>query len=454
MNTRIRRFLCVFLCAVSAAAAAFAETYDVCVVGGGAAGIAAALQAGRAGARTLLVERGFQVGGNMTTGGVNWPGLFHAWGRQVIDGCGWELVTNSVALAGGTLPDFSVDTGAAHWNHQVRINIPLFVALAEEKLVAAGVEIRYHTAPAKAERTDGAWILTLDACGERTDVRAKVLVDATGNGTLAALCGGRRVRDEAACQPGSYGYLLDPHVQLSDLDVPALEAAREQAVKEGRLEPTDMSRGVAYLIRECNAMLEGCPHGPVQNLSIANYIEEADNSTSELRTRTNMRGRAALLRTYRFLRAQPGLERTTLVWASPEVGVRETWRVEGEYVLTGEDYVGGRRFDDAVCHSFYPIDLHSSEKGVLPRHLERGAVPSVPLRALLVKGTEDVLVAGRCLSTDRTANSAVRVQATCLATGQAAGEAAALAAKLGVSVRRVSLDRLRAELRRSGAIVP
>ena len=431
-----------------------AQAYDVCVVGGGAAGIAAALQAGRAGAKTLLIEQGFQVGGNMTTGGVSWPGLFHAWGRQVIDGCGWELVTNCVSLAGGTLPDFSVDPGAEHWRHQVRINIPLFVALAEEALTAAGVEIRYHTAPSAAVRTNGVWRMTLDAMGERQQVCAKVLVDATGNGTLSALCGGRRLRDLEACQPGAYTYLVNPHVRTSDLDIKALDAARQQAVADGRLEKTDIVRGMEFFIRESNVMLNDFPDGPDHGTTIANYVDGADNSTSALRTRTNMRGRASMLRVYRFLRSQPGLGKSSVVWASPEVGVRETWRVEGDFVLTGKDYVAGRTFDDAVCYSFYPIDLHTAKDGVMPRHQARGTFPTIPLRALIVKGVENLLVAGRCISTDRPANSAVRVQATCMATGQVAGEAAALAAKLGCEVRKVPLARLREQLCASGAIVP
>lgn len=428
--------------------------YDVCVVGGGPAGIAAALQAGRAGVRTVLVERGFQVGGNMTTGGVNWPGLFHAWGRQVIDGCGWELVTNCVALAGGTLPDFTTDPGAEHWRHQIRVNGPLFVALAEEKLTAAGVEIRYHTAPSAAVWKKDAWRIELDACGERQTVQATVLVDATGNGALAALCGARRMRGPEACQPGSYTYLLDPHADVADLDMPRLEAARREAVKDGRLEETDIARGVAFLVRESNAVLKGFPKGPDHGTTIANYVDGADNTTSDLRTRTNLRGRAAMLRTYRFLRSQPGLEKTTVVWTSPEVGVRETWRVEGDVILTGEDYASGRRFDDAICHGFYPIDLHSAKDGVSPKHQRKGTFPTIPLRALLVKGTENLLVAGRCISADRQAHSAVRVQATCMATGQVAGQLAALAARGKTGVRDVPLASLRHALGHSGAIVP
>lgn len=440
--------------AVVLQSAAAVETYDVCVVGGGAAGIAAALQAGRAGAKTLLVERASQVGGNMTTGGVNWPGLFHAWGRQIIDGCAWELVTNCVALADGVLPDFASDPGRRHWKHQVRINIPLFVALAEEKLSAAGVEIRYHTSPSRAERKDGRWNLALSADGEAQEVSAAVLVDATGNGTLAALCGGRRMRDPKACQPGSFTYLMNPYARSENLDFKKIDEEHRRAIAEGRLEKSDISRGVRFLVNESNAMLDCFIGGPDHGTTAANYVAGADNSTAGLRTRTNMRGRASMLRTYRFLRSLPGLEKTSVVWMSPEVGVRETWRVEGDVVLSGADYAAGRFFPDAVCYSFYPIDIHTVEDGVKPRHLERGTFPTVPLGALVVRGVEGVLVAGRCISTDRFANSAVRVQATCMATGQVAGEAAALAAGLGCDVRRIPLDRLRDRLRASGAIVP
>lgn len=427
---------------------------DVIVVGGGVAGVVAALQAGRAGAKVMLIEQGAQVGGNMTAGGVNWPGLFHAWGRQVIDGCGWELVTNCVAQAGGTLPDFSKDAGAEHWRHQIRVNAALWEALAEEALTKAGVHVCYHSAPMRATETADGWRLAVAAQGEVREVEARVLVDATGNGALSALCGAKRMGSEADRQPGAFTYLLNPHVGEDDLDYATIDANLARAVAEGHLERNDICRGVRFLVRECNAMLRNFADGPDHGTTVANYIENADNSTAELRTETNMRGRAALLRVYRFLRSQPGLERTQIVAVSPEVGVRETWRVEGDYLLTGEDYATGRVFPDSVAYSFYPIDIHSTEKGVEPRHLEKGVVPTVPYRSLLVKGKRNLLVCGRCVSSDRAANSALRVQASCMATGQVAGEAAALAAKSGCSVRELSAERLREELRRHRCVVP
>ena len=137
-----------------------------------------------------------------------------------------------------------------------------------------------------------------------------------------------------------------------------------------------------------------------------------------------------------------------------EVGVRETWRVEGEYVMTGEDYVSGRRFEDSIAFAFYPIDIHSADGGVSPKHLTEGTVATVPLRALIAKGPRNVLIAGRCISSDREANSALRVQATCMATGQAAGAAAALAALHGVTPDHLDLAELKKLLRTHRAIAP
>jgi hypothetical protein len=141
-----------------------------------------------------------QVGGNTTTGGVNFPGLFHAWGKQVIAGIGWELVTKTVELDGGKMPDFSQPTGKAHYKHQVVVNIPLFVALAEEMLVKAGVTIHYHSAPMRIERTPEGWRMITAAAGDTRMIMCKQIVDCTGNGAVAGLLGFERCRKMSASQ--------------------------------------------------------------------------------------------------------------------------------------------------------------------------------------------------------------------------------------------------------------
>ena len=414
-------------------------TCDVVVVGGGSAGICAAVQSGRAGARTVLVESAAQVGGNTTTGGVNFPGLFHAWGRQVIAGVGWDLVTNTVGLAGGTLPDFTQPTGASHWKHQVTVNIPLFVALAEETLRRAGVTIQYHAAPLRIEATPEGWRVLTAAAGDTRTILCRQLVDCTGNGAVAGLLGLERLQEEER-QPGSFAYTLRPNADLKKLEAKALQARFDEAVKAGAVQRNDCRWGVMHYL------LEGG--------NVGNYVEGADSSNADARTDTNLRGRASMLRMYRWLKTVPGLEKVELVNMSPEVGIRETYRVTGEVLITYEDYVSGRRWDDSVCYAFYPVDLHSQKSGVQPRHLKAGVVPTVPLRALIPKGSKNLLVAGRCLSCDRLANSGLRVQAACMATGQAAGAAAALAAQRGVTPGQVPIGEIRALLTAQGAIVP
>lgn len=412
---------------------------DVVVVGGGSAGICAAVASRRAGAKTVLVESAAQVGGNTTTGGVNFPGLFHAWGKQVIAGAGWELVTSAVALAGGTLPDFSQPTGTSHWKHQVTVNIPLFVALAEELLVKSGVTIQYHAAPMTIEKVPEGWRVVTAAAGDTRVIACKQLVDCTGNGAVAGLLGLERLQEKER-QPGSFAYTLRPNADLKKLDAKDLQARFGEAVKAGTVQRGDCRWGVMqYLAGGGN---------------VGNYVEGADNSNADARTDTNLRGRASMLRMFRWLKTVPGLEKAELESMSPEVGIRETYRVLGEYLITYEDYVSGRRWDDAVCYAFYPVDLHDKKSGVKPAHLKEGVVPTVPLRALVPKGSQNLLVAGRCLSSDRLANSGLRVQATCMATGQAAGAAAALAARRGVTPGAVPLAELKALLAAQGAVVP
>lgn len=428
----------VATCAASAAELP-TETCDVVVVGGGSAGICAAVASGRAGAKTVLIEAAHQVGGNTTTGGVNFPGLFHAWGKQVIAGIGWALVTNTVALDGGKLPDFTKPTGKFHYNHQVLINIPLFVALAEETLTQAGVAIHYHAAPLRIEKTPEGWRVFTAAVGDTRTINCKQLVDCTGNGAVAALLGLERLRENER-QPGTFVYRIRPNADLSKIDNKMLQERYNEAIKSGAVHHNDCRWNVLHYLEAGG--------------NTANYVEGADNSTADARTDTNLRGRAAMLRMFRFLKTVPGLENVKLESMSPEVGVRETYRVLGEYQITYEDYVSGRRWDDSVCYAFYPVDMHDPKTGVQPAHLKEGVVPTVPLRALIPKGSRNLLVAGRCLSSDRQANSGLRVQATCMATGQAAGAAAALAAKRGVTPEKVSLDELKALLAAGGGIVP
>jgi len=134
----------------------FIENYDVIVFGGGPAGFPAAIQAARLGAKVLLVEKSGMPGGSTTLNRVAFPGLFHAWERQVIAGIGWDLVFRTVELEGGTLPDFS-DIKQPHWKHQIRLCPILLACLIDEELRKSGAELLFHTMPAAIKRENDEW---------------------------------------------------------------------------------------------------------------------------------------------------------------------------------------------------------------------------------------------------------------------------------------------------------
>ena len=137
----------------------------------------------------------------------------------------------------------------------------------------------------------------------------------------------------------------------------------------------------------------------------------------------------------------------------PETGFRESYRILGETLITVKDYTSGRHFEDAISYAFYPVDLHT-RTGVRPKPLKRGTIPTVPLRALIPKGSENIIVAGRCVSSDRLANSGLRVQAACMGMGQAAGATAALAAQSTSTPLQVPLSKIHELLQKHDAIVP
>ena len=410
---------------------------DVLVIGGGTAGTIAAIQSGRLGVPTILVESGSQLGGTTTTGGVDFPGLFHAWGKQVIAGIGWELVTAAVELNSDDLPDFSKPTGRQHWRHQVRICGNLYAALAEEACVKAGVQLRYYESPHTVTPTGDGWRVRLVGKGTVVDVTTKQLIDCTGNASVVGLCGLSRVREKGR-QPGTHIYRIGGY-DVTTIDMNALQAKHAAAVKSGGLKRTDMNGSVAGWLGK------GGESG--------NHIVGADSSTSESHTETNIQGRQSLLRVLRFLKQEPAFALMRIERLQPETGIRETYRIVGETTIKLEDFESGRVFDDAVAYSFYPVDLHF-EGGVTPKHLKEGVVPTIPLGALIPKGSKNLLVAGRCLSSDQLANSGLRVQASCMAMGQAAGATAALAAKARTTPLQVPLAAVRSELARHGAIVP
>jgi hypothetical protein len=416
--------------------------WDVLVAGGGPAGAVAAIQAGRLGAKVLLVEKTGMLGGATTVAGVAFPGLFHASGRQVIAGIGWELVERCVRECGLTMPDFSAP-GLRHSQYQVKVDGPVYSALCDEFAVNAGVELLLHAMPMAAARSESGWRVSLATKSGPQQVSAAVLLDCTGDANLAALAGAElrmpEERQPATLICGASGF------DSAALDMDLLNSRFREAVGRGELAAADA----------CWDTLSPSLRWVEHRGGSTNHIGSPDAQSSEGRTRLELEARRSLLRLYRFLRRQPGLQNLRIDWAASECGVRESVTVVGEETVTMQDYVSGREWSDAVCCSYYPIDLHTlSGNGLDLRMLPEGRVPTVPRGALIPKGIEGFLVAGRCVSSDRMANSALRVQASCMAMGQAAGVIASLAVQTGSSVREVPLGEVKNILRLHGAIVP
>lgn len=377
-------------------APALSNRVDVLVVGGGTAGAIAAIQAGRCGAKTLLIERGSQLGGTMTTGGVAFPGLFDAWGKQVIAGIGWELVRESVELDGGELPDFS-KVPQRHWHNQVYTNQFLYAILAEEKCHEAGVELAYYEFPQSVTKTDDGWQVDCVGFGTQRRVFCKQIIDCTGGAEVVGLLDLPRLREEER-QPGSMLFKM------------------------------------------------GEGHQPGREQVHRMYVHGADSTNSRTATDANLTGRRSVL-------AKVRAEKKRLMHLQPETGFRESYRIVGETMVTVNDYTSGRVFDDAISYAFYPVDLHT-KTGVRPKPLKPGTVPTIPLGALVPKDSRNLIVAGRSICSDRLANSGLRVQASCMGMGQAAGVAASLAAQTSTTPLEVPLAAIHEQLRKYGAIVP
>jgi len=414
------------------------RSFDVIVIGAGPAGITSAVQAARAGARTLLVEKSGVLGGTTILNGVNFPGLFHAWGRQIISGIGWELVTRTVEASGQTLPDFSSWRGLRHWRLQVLVDRAIYAALADRMILDSGADLLLHTMVAGVTPNEGGWEVTLCLKEGLRTFQAGVLIDCTGDANVVSMAGLPLVRNPER-QPGTL-IMSTSGYEMEALDFEPLEAAFQEALERGTLLKTDLGSVKSFLSARGN----NCMHVP-----------DIDAETSAGKTMAEVRAREAMLRIFQFMRAQPGLSDFRVDHFATECGIRETASIIGETRITHDDYVSGRIWPDSVCYSFYPIDIHQSNGlGIDVRPLEEGVFPTIPLGSLLPRDSRNLIVAGRSACGDREAQSAYRVQASAMAMGQAAGAAAALASQSGQELREIPIASLHDLLKRHDAVVP
>jgi glycine/D-amino acid oxidase-like deaminating enzyme len=444
-----------------------AAATDVLVVGGGPAGIGAALGAAEAGAEVVLAERYGFLGGNATAALVmplmsfhtqrsafEQPGatkLFptdHGPGEPVVAGALAKLLHRLVRTGGAIAP--SPDTG-----YTVPFDPEQFKLAALELLDEAGVQFLFHAFASDVVRDGPVQGVLFETKSGPVVIRARVVVDCTGDGDVAAHAGApyELGRDEDG--------LVQPMTLMFRM-VRFEEAAFEAYV---RAHP-DQWRGVHGLwdlIRKAREAGEldlpredilffGTPHEGEVSVNSTRVMRALgtdvfDWSRAELESHRQMRQIATFLR-----RHVPGFEQAYVAQSGVHTGVRETRRIVGEYQLTARDVLEGRKFDDVVARGAYPVDIHNPKgSGTVLKRLAPGEAYDIPLRALLPRGVEGLLVAGRCLSGTHEAHSSYRVMPIVMATGQAAGVCAALAARREVTARRVPVADVQAALLRQGA---
>lgn len=442
---------------------------DVLVVGGGPAGIGAAVGAARAGADVVLAERYGFFGGNATAalvmplmsfhtnsetfereGRTSLMPTDHGPGHPVIAGVLLDLLERLVR-AGGAIPP-SIDTGFV-----VPFDPELFKLVALELLDEAGVRFLLH-AFATDIAGDGVHNgIVFETKSGPVVIRASCVVDCTGDGDVAARAGA----------PFEIGRENDGLVQPMTLMFRMVDFQRE-AFSRYTSEHPDQWRGVHGLwdlvaeagrngeldLEREDILFFGTPHPGEVSVNSTRVVKVLgvdvwDLSYAEWESRRQLRQLAAFFRKY-----VPGFDRAYVAQSGVNVGVRETRRILGEFRLTADDLFGVRDFDDVIARGTYPVDIHNPEgKGTVLKRIPAGQSYGIPLRSLIPQGVDGLLVAGRCISGTHEAHSSYRVMPIAMATGHAAGVAAALAAGAGETPRGVAVGRVQDELVRQGAVL-
>ena len=439
-----------------------ASESDVLVVGGGPAGIGAAVAAARSGARTVLVERFGSLGGNLTAGLVG-PCMtsFSLDGRtQLIRGVFDEFVRRMEAMGQALHPSRTAAAdayaGFIEYGHDKVTPFEPEAAktVALQMCLEAGVELALHTFVCDSLVTDGRvqGVVTADKDGLRAR-RGTVVVDCSGDGDVAARAGaatsfGRE--SDGLVQPMTLFFrvsgvddgVVEDYVRAHPEDFRPFASIVAAARATGRFPAPRLGVGMYKTLRP-----------GVWRINTTRVLGKDGTSTADL-TAAEIEGRRQALRLLDFFRAEmPGFENCELLDTAATIGVRETRRVVGEYVLTLEDLQTGRHFDDVVAMCAYPVDIHdpAGSGGGSDEKWGTANAYEIPYRILVPRDVDQLLVAGRCASATHEAMAAIRVMPPAFAMGEAAGTAAALAVETGVVPRAIDTGVLQERLLAAGA---
>ena len=426
--------------------------YEVAVLGGGPAGIAAAAAAARAGRKTLMVERYGVLGGMGTAAGVtNFCGLHanvHGEMHRIVQGIASELLARIDRLDGLNAPHLVLGKILAQ-----AYDTAAYKIAADDLLAAHKVDMLFHALGAGVVMHDARRIhaLMVETKAGRQAVTADIFIDCSGDGDLAAWAGARY---EVGDNKGS---MLYPSMmfRLNNIDpvkageawrtIPALmekaEAAgehhfpRKAAIVRPQRSQIEWRVNFTQLARPDGTAINGL---------------EADDLT-----RGEIEGRRQAVEAFNFLRTVPGFENSYIVDLPPQLGIRETRRVIGGHMLSGEDVLGCGSFDDSIGVNGWPIESHVAGDVIFtfpPIPQSRG-FNELPYRMLVPEGIDNLLVAGRCASMTHDGQSAARVSGACFAMGEAAGTAAALALDGNAAPRHIDVGTLQSRLKQQGAFI-
>ncbi len=439
------------------------DNWDVIVAGGGPAGCAAATSAARQGAKTLLLEASGVLGGMGTSGLVPWF-CGYTDGEKILARGLAETVRQGL-MAGMPLLKKTIEANPLY---APSIDPEVLKRVYDNMVLGAGARVLFHTQVCSVDSGGGQVNAVIAA--NKTGLaafKAKVYVDCTGDGDLAAWAGApfEKGGEKGELQPATmcfiianideYGLAAGPRVHYYDPDSPIWKAIRSDKYPD-IIEP-----------HACNRQI-----GPGVWGFNTGHVFDVDNTDPASTTKAIFHGRKMAAQ-YRdaFAEFHPAFANSFLAATGSMLGVRETRRIMGDYVLVADDYHARRSFPDEICRNAYNIDIHSSKETSIAasqKTIEElkaanakaicsygpGESYGVPYRCLTPKGLRNVLVAGRCISTDRRLNGSVRIMACCLTTGEAAGCAAAMAAAAASDVHAVDTAALRQTLKSHGAWLP
>lgn len=418
--------------------------YDVVVCGGGPAGFIAAIAAARKGASVALVEQYGFLGGMATTSYVAPLSVFTYKGRKVIGGIPWEFIERLEELGGGLIEK---PLG------NVAFDPELYKLLCQRMVLEAGVKLYLHSYLSGCVCGDGriSQVIIENKSGSQA-LEAAVFIDCTGDADLAYMAGVPMLdKSGRPLQPMSSYFILNG----VDTDSPMVREAMHHNKQGENCYCLPMRKKMLELQEEldipdfggpwyCTTLHDGCVAVNVTRVS-ADACDAEQLSAAECSLREDCFRMAGI-----FRKLFPEFRNCYVASVAVNGGVRETRNIKGMHVISAQEYLNAFHYEDSISRGAHPIDIHAS-KGASQSvtFLEEPAY--VPYRALIAEGFPNLLVAGRCLSADRVAFASLRVQASCMGSGQAAGVAAALASASGVSVQDVDVPALVAELKNMGA---